>query len=163
MEELEYLDDEQSSATQPLDPNIRKQLREAEKARKELESVRAQLEAERREVLFSKAGIPETGPGALLRRAYDGPADAEAIRKAAEEYGVLAPQAPSQEAVASQQELEALRRAQGATIGTSGAMPDPSQEYLTALAEAKDPEEIMKIVMSETGQKLGLWTSRGAF
>ena len=161
-EEFDYLDEEPTQ-TQPLDPNIRKQLREAEKARKELADVRAELEAERREVQFSRAGIPETGVGALFRKAYDGSADAEAIRKSAEEYGILnAPtQAPAQ--ATSNGELEALRRAQGATIGTSGAMPDPGQEYLSALTEAKSPEEVMAIIQGQSGQSLGLWTSRGSF
>jgi hypothetical protein len=161
-EDFDYLDDEPTQ-TQPLDPNIRKQLREAEKARKELEAVRAELERERAEVQMSRAGIPESGIGALFRKAYDGPADAEAIRRAAEEYGILNPpaQAPVQEA--SNGELEALRRAQGATIGTSGAMPDPGQEYLSALSEAKSPEEVMAIIQSQSGQSLGLWSSRGSF
>ena len=161
-EEFDYLDEEPTQ-TQPLDPNIRKQLREAEKARKELADVRAELEAERREVQFSRAGIPETGVGALFRKAYDGSADAEAIRKSAEEYGIL--NSPTQEPVqaTSNGELEALRRAQGATIGTSGAMPDPGQEYLSALTEAKSPEEVMAIIQGQSGQSLGLWTSRGSF
>lgn len=162
-EDFDYLDDEPTQ-TQPLDPNIRKQLREAEKARKELEAVRAELERERREVQFSRAGIPETGVGALFRKAYDGSADAEAIRKAAEEYGIInAPvSAPAPDQLPNG-ELEALRRAQGATIGTSGAMPDPGQEYLSALSEAKSPEEVMAIIQGQSGQSLGLWTSRGAF
>ena len=161
-EDFDYLDDEPTQS-QPLDPNIRKQLREAEKARKELAEARAELEKERREVQYSRAGIPESGVGALFRKAYDGPADAEAIRKAAEEYGILNPpaQAPAQNH--SDSELEALRRAQGATIGTSGAMPDPGQEYLAALSEAKSPEEVMSIIQGQSGQSLGLWTSRGSF
>ena len=94
-------EDEVSEAPQPLDPNIRKQLREAEKIRKEAESLRAELEAQRREVQFTKAGIPDSGIGALFRKAYDGEATADAIRNAATEYGILqvtqtpAPAAPS--------------------------------------------------------------------
>jgi len=161
-EEFDYLDEEETQP-QPLDPNIRKQLREAEKARKELADVRAELEAERREVQFSRAGIPETGVGALFRKAYDGSADAEAIRRSAEEYGILGSPAQAPVQATSNGELEALRRAQGATIGTSGAMPDPGQEYLSALTEAKSPEEVMAIIQSQSGQSLGLWTSRGSF
>ena len=41
--------EEQEQQAQPLDPNIRKQLREAEKARKELDALRLELETQKRE------------------------------------------------------------------------------------------------------------------
>lgn len=146
----------------PLDPNIRRQLREAEKARKELEAMRAELKSQQLEVQFAKAGIPESGVGSLFRKAYEGPVDAEAIRRSAEEYGVLSPN-PSDLAIdQSDAELAALRRAQGATVGTSGSFPDPGQEFLARLAEASNPEDVMKIVQSQTGQNLGVWSSRDA-
>jgi len=76
------------------------------------------------------------------------------------EYGILqAPEEPS----ADDSELAALRRAQGATIGTTGAMPDPQQMYLEALAAATTPDEVMKVVEGDTGAKLGMYSSRGAF
>ena len=157
-DELDY--EVETEERQPLDPNIRKQLREAEKARKELDSLKAELETQKREVQFSKAGIPDSGLGQLFRKAYDGESSQEAIQKAAMEYGILqAPEEPS----ADDSELAALRRAQGATIGTTGAMPDPQQEYLNALAEAKTPEDVMRIVEGDSGQKLGMYSSRGAF
>ena len=146
-----------------LDPNIRRQLREAEKARKELDVARAELEAQKRDLQFTKAGIPETGVGALLRKAYDGPADAESIAKAAQEYGILQPQAQAEAPVTNDVELEALRRAQGATIGTSGAGPDLGQEFMARLSEASNPEEVMKIVMTpEYEQSLNVWSARSA-
>jgi len=140
---------------QPLDPNIRKQLREAEKARKELEQMRQELENQKREVLLAKAGIPDSPLGNLFRDAYRGEADLDAIREKAREYGIL--EAPQQQATPSNDfELEALRRAQGATIGSVGATPDPQQEYLAALANAGSVEEVMRIVSGETGRKVGV-------
>lgn len=153
------LETEVSETQQPLDPNIRKQLREAEKIRKEAETLRAELEAQRREIQFTKAGIPDSGIGALFRKAYDGDASPEAIRQAAEEYGVLQSQAPVAEPVDT--EVEALRRAQGATVGTSGAYPDTQQQYLEALASATTPEDVMRIVEGDLGKKLGVFTTRG--
>jgi len=161
MADFEEYEDEQEER-QPLDPNIRKQLREAEKARKELEAVRAELDAQKREVQFSKAGIPDTGVGALFRKAYDGETSAEAIRVAAQEYGILKDPNEAIEAPSNDAELAALRRAQGATVGTSGVQPDPGQLYLERLAEASSPAEVMKIVQSQEGQSLGLWTSQGS-
>jgi len=157
-DELDY--EVETEERQPLDPNIRKQLREAEKARKELDSLKAELETQKREVQFSKAGIPDSGLGQLFRKAYDGESSQEAIHKAAMEYGILqAPEEPSTD----DSELAALRRAQGATIGTTGAMPDPQQMYLEALAAATTPDEVMKVVEGDSGKKLGIYSSRGAF
>ena len=161
MAEFEEYEDEQEVERQPLDPNIRKQLREAEKARKELDGLKAELETQKREVQFSKAGIPDSGIGSLFRKAYDGETSQEAIRAAAEEYGIL--QSESTENYSNDAELDALRRTQGATVGNSGAMPDPQQMYLEALASASTPEEVMRIVEGDSGKKLGVYSSRGAF
>ena len=160
----DFDNEDESTNDNVLDPNIRRQLREAEKARKELDVARAELETQKRDLQFTKAGIPETGVGALLRKAYDGPADAESIAKAAQEYGILQPNQVQAEApVANDVELEALRRAQGATIGTSGAGPDLGQEFMARLSEASNPEEVMKIVMTpEYEQSLNVWSARSA-
>ena len=161
MAEFEDYEDEIEVERQPLDPNIRKQLREAEKARKELDGLKAELETQKREVQFSKAGIPDSGIGSLFRKAYDGDTSQEAIRAAAMEYGIL--QSESTEDFSNEAELDALRRTQGATVGNSGAMPDPQQMYLEALASASTPEEVMRIVEGDSGKKLGVYSSRGAF
>ena len=156
--------DEETETSAPLDPNIRKQLREAEKIRKEAELLRAELTKQKAEVEFTKAGIPDTGIGALFRKAYDGEANAEAIRQAAQEYGLVpeTAQAPAVD-VTSDYELEALRRTQGATVGSSGARPDQGQEFMAQLREASSPEEVMRIVQGEAGQSLGLWASKGMY
>jgi len=150
------LDEETSN--QPLDPNIRRQLREAEKARKELEHMRHELENSRRDVLLAKAGIPDTPLGNLFRDAYRGEADLDAIRAKAREYGILDSQ-PQPVEQSNDPELEALRRAQGATIGSVGATPDAQQEYLAALANATTVEEIMRISSGELGRKVGVTTT----
>ena len=162
MEDFDF-DDDQPQTPAPLDPNIRKQLREAEKARKELEAARAELEAQRREVMYAKAGIPETGVGALFRRADDGEMTVESIRRRAEEYGIIPPQNPVANTSATDAELDALRRTQGATVGSSGARPDQGQEFMAQLREASSPEEVMRIVQGEAGQGLGLWASKGMY
>lgn len=155
---MAYDDDMDETENQPLDPNIRKQLREAEKIRKEAEALRAELENQKREIEFTKAGVPDSTMANYFKKGYDGPADAESIRQAAIEAGLIqqaqAPQEPSYEA-----ELEAQRRAQGATIGTTGATPDKDQEYFAALAAATSPEEVMKVVNGSLGQSVGAWSS----
>jgi hypothetical protein len=149
--------EEQEQQTQPLDPNIRKQLREAEKARKELDALRSELETQKRETLLAKAGIPDSPLGNLFKDAYKGEADLEAIRQKAREYGIL--DAPRQEEPSNDLELEALRRAQGATIGSVGATPDPQQEYYAALAGASSVEEVMAIARGDVGRKVGVTTT----
>ena len=149
--------EEQEQQTPPLDPNIRKQLREAEKARKELDALRLELETQKRETLLAKAGIPDSPLGNLFKDAYKGEADLEAIRQKAREYGIL--DAPRQEEPSNDLELEALRRAQGATIGSVGATPDPQQEYYAALAGASSVEEVMAIARGDVGRKVGVTTT----
>ncbi len=149
--------EEQEQQSQPLDPNIRKQLREAEKARKELDALRLELETQKRETLLAKAGIPDSPLGNLFKDAYKGEADLEAIRQKAREYGIL--DAPRQEEPSNDLELEALRRAQGATIGSVGATPDPQQEYYAALAGASSVEEVMAIARGDVGRKVGVTTT----
>jgi nucleotide-binding universal stress UspA family protein len=158
--EFDFDDDEQP--TQALDKNIRRQLREAEKASREVARLQAELEDQRREVLYAKVGIPETGVGALFRKADEGDMTVEAIRQRAESYGILQGSSSEQAAASVDPELAAYRRAQGATIGTSGSFPDPGEEFYAQLAEASSPEEVMKIVTGTSGQTLGLWSSRNA-
>ena len=153
----EYEDEQEVVERQPLDPNIRKQLREAEKARKELDALRSELETQKRETLLAKAGIPDSPLGNLFKDAYKGEADLEAIRQKAREYGIL--DAPRQEEPSNDLELEALRRAQGATIGSVGATPDPQQEYYAALAGASSVEEVMAIARGDVGRKVGVTTT----
>lgn len=149
--------DEETETPAPLDPNIRKQLREAEKIRKEAEQLRAELIRQKAEVEFTKAGIPDTGIGALFRKAYDGEANAEAIKQAAQEYGIIQAQAqaPSVDTTPDY-ELEALRRTQGASVGTAGVIPAAEQEYLAAIQNASSVEEVMKVVTGDLGKGLGL-------
>ena len=153
---------ETESGNQPLDPNIRKQLRETEKVRKELEEVRAELEAEKREINFAKAGIPDSPMANYFRKGYDGPADAESIRQAAMEAGLLqsATFAPAPEP-SFDEELAAQRRANGATVGSSGLTPDAGQEYMTAIQNAKSIDEIMQVVNSDLGRRVGVTSSHG--
>ena len=156
-DEFDDLEDEVQGERPPLDPNIRKQLREAEKAKQELKDLKAELEAQKREVLFSKAGVPDEGVGKYFRKGYDGEVSIEAIKSA---YGELSPE-PVIESYDA--ELAALQRTQGATVGNSGAMPDPQQEFLEKLAASNDPTEVMAIIRGDSGRKVGLFAAGEQF
>ena len=145
--------DDETQEPEVLDENIRRELRKAKEAKRELADAQAELQAMKREVAFTKAGIPETGAGALLRKAWDGDTDPEAIRKAAEEYGIFQ-QAPAPQEPDYSAELAGLARAQGATSGTGvGAGMSPGDKFLAAMGEASTQEEMMAVVrqFSEAG------------
>jgi len=78
----------QDEETDHLDPNIRAELRKSKERAKEAEQAKAELADLKRELAFTKAGIPEDGVGKLFRKAYDGDTDAESIRQSAAEYGL---------------------------------------------------------------------------
>ena len=151
----EYDDDFVDSDTDHLDPNIRAELRKSKERAKDAAEARAELDSLKRELAFTKAGIPETGTGALLRKAYDGDFDTEAIRKAAEEYGVLSDQAQEHNPI--NDELAAHRQIQGST-GTSQSGPTAQQELLAALEEGTSKEEIMSII-AKMGAASGVYAT----
>jgi len=153
-------DDFYEDDTEPevLDENIRKELRKAKDAKRELADAQAELQAMKREVAFTKAGIPETGPGALLRKAWDGDTDPDAIRKAAEEYGIFQ-QAPAQQEPDYSNELAGLARAQGATSGTGvGAGLSQGDKFFSALNGATTQDEMMAVLRQFSEAGLGFTT-----
>ena len=161
--EDEFDEDEDESQNQKpvLDKNIRAQLRKADEDRKELATLRLQLDAERESKLYDKAGIPEDGLGSMFRKGYVGDKTVEAIRQNAVDIGLLNPtNLPNNESL-TDSELEALRKVQGATTGGDGNAPDVEQKYLAELAEAKNPDDVMKAVNGESGQKIGVFSQRG--
>jgi len=149
----EFYDDQDSGS---LDPNIRAELRKSKERAREAEDAKHEVMQLKRELAFTKAGIPETGVGALLRKAYDGDTDPEAIRKTAEEYGIFGSNASDQERIDPvREELERHRSIAGAT-GTSNSGPSPMQEFLAAMEGAGSADEIMEIIRS-TGAESGVF------
>ena len=137
--------------TEGLDPNIRAEIRKSKERLREAEAAKAEAEALKRELAFTKAGVPETGVGALLRKAYDGDTDPEAIRKAAEEYGIFQ---PSSEPDPVAEELERHRNIAGAT-GTNTSGPTAQQEFVAAIQGASSQAEIMEII-TKMGAESGI-------
>ena len=140
-----------------LDPNIRAELRKSKERAREVAEAKAELNNLKRELAFTKAGIPETGVGALLRKAYDGETDPEAIRNAAAEYGILG-NAPGTTSTPDPvlAELEQHRSIAGAT-GTNNSGPSSEQELIAALQGATNQNEVVAIINS-LGNESGLFT-----
>lgn len=149
----EHFSDEE---TEHLDPNIRAELRKSRERAKEAEAAKAETEALKRELAFTKAGIPETGVGALLRKAYDGDTDPDAIRQAAAEYGININNNGPSESNSIREELETHRQIQGST-GTSNSGPTAQQALLALIQEAGSAEAIMEVI-SKQGAEGGLYS-----
>lgn len=106
-------------------PNL-KQLRA--KAKK-YDGVEKELNDLRREMAFTKAGIPDTPTGKLFREAYKGEPTEDAIRKSASEYGVIeASQVPGDE-------LDAMERVQQLSVGSTAAQPQ-GQDFNSMIRRA---------------------------
>jgi len=131
----EYDDDlyDDESGDQPSEPAEAKQQpgwrkkleRDAKVGREAVaaaEQAKAEAAAARKELLLAKAGIDsDKGPGKLFARAYDGELTLDAIKAAAQEYGVLTPAAPAvppAEAAAVQR----VQEAQAGGVPTDGAV-----------------------------------------
>jgi len=146
-----------------LDPNIREQLRNSKKIAKEAAEAQAKLNELQKELAFTKAGIPEDGVGALLRKAYDGEVTPEAIRAAASQYGITG--SVSQVSEVPNSELESMRRVNGAAVNAGGTPPvDAGNSFLAELANAQTEKEAFAIVQKygESNPELGFF-ARGAF
>ena len=158
-----YEDDYQQ---QPLDPNIREQLKRAEKDRRGAESARLEAQQAKRELALYKAGVPAEGPGELFHKAYDGPLDAEAIRAEAIRYGVLqvaepesTPEPQPAQDPEVETELKMMREQQSAMAGQWGnQQPDPSQEFLAEIKGANSTEEVLEVI-NRLGGETGVQTS----
>lgn len=132
--------------------DLRKITKDALDAKKAAEDRAAQAEAAAadltREQAFTKAGIPAEGTGALIRKAYDGDPDPDAIKAFAAEHGVTAdapaaPAAPEQPAVPA----ETIAAAAAVQEAAGGATAPPGEVPLQArLAAANTPEEVMALV-----------------
>lgn len=127
----------------------RKDIRALEKRAKAAADAEARAAAAERRLALRDAGIPTTGVGKLFEKAYDGPLDAEAIKTAAEEYGILGGgQQVSDDELAAQQRL--ANNSAGAGAGSS--TPDIGAE----LAAAKTQDEVMAVARKHNLQGINL-------
>lgn len=148
-------DNDEGTEREPLDPKIREELKQARADRKARTETETELATLKRESAFDKAGIPETGTGALLRKSYDGELTKEAIVQAAVEYGILQ---GSDSGAAD--ELAALRGAHEASAaGGATNVEDPGAKFLRDVENAKTVEEIM-VLVAEADPALGMSVPR---
>lgn len=132
---------QEESVQQPESQNRdRKWVRDLEKRAKEADRIRVEAESAKRELAFLKAGINlDTPQGKLFAKAYDGEPSFEAVKAAAQEYGVL--DAPKQSIPAD--EFAAINRIGSAAAG--GQVHDPV-DHVAEINAADTPDAVLAVL-----------------
>jgi hypothetical protein len=134
----EDLEDEQEDEPRMVQMS-RKDIRALERKAKAADQANADAHAAQRELAFLKAGIPDSGPGKLFAKAYDGELTAEAIRQSAIDFEII-----SEEPSVPNDELDIHTRM---TNTASGAVPSTGKVDINDLLKAaKSPEEVREII-----------------
>lgn len=159
-----HADDGQGDQTdEPSPRDLRHQLAEEKREAAEL---RAQLEAVQRDAAFTKA----LGPAAdapwvrYFQAGYDGPTEAEAIKKAASEAGFLT--APDQQNQHQQNQSaaadpSAYDRIASASTGSGSPGPQQWQDALNEASRVSDEDERTAAILGVV-ERFGGVTSRTA-
>lgn len=126
------------------DPRFREVVREAQKTRKELNTLRAEKARNSLNVLFDEARIPTTGAGLLFRDKYAGAATVDAVRAEAEKYGIVIPPPANDPAV--DDELARLKAIADGTSSIGSNEPDDRAELMAKLAKAVDNAEVESLM-----------------
>jgi len=116
----------------PVMAKLRKDAKEGAAAKKELEALK-------RERAFDKAGVPDEGPGKWFRKGYDGDIDVDAIKAAAAEDGLIAPESD----VPPEEVSDALDQAGRISEAAAGTQASPTVEAL--MGDARTVEEVATI------------------
>lgn len=150
----DFSDEQDAQAESSDERNDRKWVRDLEKRAKGADSAKAEAEAARRELAMLKAGIDlDTPQGKLFAKAYDGESTLDAVKAAAEEYGVI----QAMNAIPAE-ELDAIDR-----VSRAGAVPTstPMDDPFTALNNAETPDEIIQLLkkngISIDNEQPGQW------
>ena len=152
----DFSDEQDAQAESSDERNDRKWVRDLEKRAKGADSAKAEAEAARRELAMLKAGIDlDTPQGKLFSKAYDGEPTLDAVKAAAEEYGVI----QAMNAIPAE-ELDAIDR-----VSRAGAVPasTPMDDPFTALNNAETPDEIIQLLKKNgitiDNEQPGQWKS----
>jgi hypothetical protein len=132
---------------------IRDKMKDIPKMEARITELEGQLATKDREFALARAGLPNTKMADLFVKAYDGPADPDSVRKAAEEYGLIST-SPTTSTEDNEQaaELERLRRASGS--GGEPAEVNESRELQQQIAKARNASELEAIMDSELAQRV---------
>jgi hypothetical protein len=124
----------------PLDPNIRRELKQARIDRLELKTATAELSTYRRLASFATAGVPQDKRGQAFAKLYDGSDDPEEVKAAFEElFGAPEGAGTGASTEADQRIVDATNA--GNSQGTPG-----TRDFGEALKGAKTMEEWREVM-----------------
>ena len=143
-------------------PGIRAEMKRLRAEAKAAQTANAELAAAKRDLAFAKAGVPEDGIGALLRKAYDGEPTPEAVKAFAAENGIPGFSQPAPEPTFEESpELQELKRAAN-VLGSGGeSIVDPEAAFKSELAAAQSPDEVA-MVIEKYSTAVGVYLNNGA-
>ena len=145
-EDDETIYDESSSDQNP----VRARMKQLEKEAKELRKQVAEFQSTQRELAFVKAGIDPASPQAkYFVKGYDGDLTPEAIRQAAEEAQLIAPQNNPQDA-----DKAAWQQTNRIAAGAETASEGPS--WAKRVRDAASEEELVAIFAEAQAQGVNL-------
>lgn len=136
-----YDDDDYQPETEPQGRNpLRARMKQLEAEAAELRKQNAEAEAARRELAFLKAGVDLDNPmSKYFVKGYEGPTDPDAIRQAAIEAQLIAPDNP-----VNTDEQAAWGRT--TKVAANSQTAEPPVDWATRLAEASSEAEVMAIL-----------------
>lgn len=127
---------------------VRARMKELEKETAELRKQIAEAETAKRELAFVKAGIDPNSPmSKYFMKGYDGELDPEAIRQAAVEAQLISPP----EATPTQVEAAGWQKI--AKIAAGSQTAQPPVDWNQRLANAESPREV-EAILAEARQAL---------
>ena len=138
-------DDQMESTQNPVRARMKQLEKETEALRKQV----AEAEAAKRELAFVKAGINPTDPMAkYFVKGYDGNLDPEAIRQAAVEARLISPP----DTTPTADEAQAWQRTNKIAAGAQTAQPPV--DWQRRINEARNPQEV-EAILAEARIALG--------
>lgn len=164
MDDLDYNNDELDNISTDNDSendskNWRRKLeadaKEGKRASREAEIAKQEAAQAKRELALMKAGIDlESGTGKLFAKAYDGEATPEAIKAAAQEFGLV----PTSQTTEVQNDLSAIDRISQASAGATGSVAPTA---IDEIRNAKSQEDIIKVLQANgitiSNEQPGSW------
>lgn len=164
MDDLDYNNDELDNISTDNESendskNWRRKLeadaKEGKRASREAEIAKQEATQAKRELALMKAGIDlESGTGKLFAKAYDGEATPEAIKAAAQEFGLV----PTSQTTEVQNDLSAIDRISQASAGATGTV---APNAIDEIRNAKSQEDIIKVLQANgitiSNEQPGSW------
>ena len=149
MSEFDNYDSEDQIEESETRNPVRARMKQLEKETAELRKQVAEAEAAKRELAFVKAGIDPLQPmSKYFVKAYDGELDPEAIRQAAVEAQLISP--PDSQPTPS--ETQAWQRTAKLAAGSQTAQPPV--DWNRRLNEARSPQEVDQILAEARASQL---------